>query len=386
VGQATFGETIDALYRAVAEPQSWSEALEQIADHVGGSGALHVHNDLEQRNGAIVVGRLRDDLSNVYLREYVANPVTLAVVERGRIGRPELASRLVDARTVRHTAYHADILAPQSIVDQIALPLASLSGGTHTGGVGITLNQRQADQARTALDRMARLAPHLARALDLSLGVVQHRNEAGRIDELFDALPGAAMLLDGAGRIIRANVSAEEIIGAGDGIGTRSGMFLIASMPDEDRRLRPAILRALMWRADDDDDNGFGQALSVNRPSGLPPLLVILTPFRPAHYAFLEMIEQGARLLVQIVDPVARLRNRTEPLQQAYALTVAEARIAELIGSGLTAPEAARVLGLSATTVRTHLAHCFDKTGVRSQVSLARLVNAISPRTSGKRL
>lgn len=343
-----------------------------------------MHNDLEQCTGAIIVGRLRHDLSDVYLREYVANPVTLAVAQRGRIGRPELASRLVDERIVSRTAYHADILAPQSVVDQIALPLASLSGGAHIGGVGITLNRRQADQAHAAVERMARLASHLSRAFDLSLEVARHRHEAGRTDRLFDALPGAAMLLDGRGRIIRANLSAEEIIGADDGIGTRSGVFLTGSLLDEDRRLRLTITRALAWS--DDDDDGFEQAVSVNRPSGLPPLLVILTPLRPTAFAFLEMMERGARLLVQIVDPIARLTNRTVPLQQAYALTAAEARIAEMIGSGLTAPEAARALGLSATTVRTHLAHCFDKTGVRSQVSLGRLVNAICPWISGQRL
>ena len=379
MGQATFGETIDAVYRAAAEPKSWSTTLEQIADHVGGSGALLVHNNLDRRTGAIVVGRLRDDLSNAYLREHIANPVTLAVVARGRIGRPDLASTFVADAIVRHTAYHADILEPQRIVDQIALPVASFSGSGRTGGFGITLNERQADDRCAAVERMARLAPHLSRALDLSLEIAQHRDEGRRSDMLLDALPTAALLLDRTGRIVRANMFAERIVGAEDGIGTRSGRFLAGSLPDEDRRLRRAIMRALAFRADDDSE-GLEQALSINRPSGLTPLLMILTPLAPVPFAFWEIVEHGARLLVQIVDPISRLDNRTDALQEAYGFTAAEARIAALISSGLTAPQAAQVLGLSSATVRTHLAHCFDKAGVRSQVSLARLVNVLSVR------
>jgi len=79
---------------------------------------------------------------------------------------------------------------------------------------------------------------------------------------------------------------------------------------------------------------------------------------------------------VRIVDleiPAAT----AESLRAAFGLTAAEARVAALIGAGASTAEAAATLGASATTVKTHLGRCFDKTGVRSQVGLARLVAAM---------
>ncbi len=64
-------------------------------------------------------------------------------------------------------------------------------------------------------------------------------------------------------------------------------------------------------------------------------------------------------------------------LQSAFGLTVAEARVADLVSGGLTGPQAAGKLGVSPTTVKTHLKHAFDKTGVNSQVALARLIGTL---------
>ena len=43
----------------------------------------------------------------------------------------------------------------------------------------------------------------------------------------------------------------------------------------------------------------------------------------------------------------------------------------------MTAPDVAMALGVSLNTVKTHLSHCFDKTGVRSQTALAHLVATV---------
>jgi DNA-binding CsgD family transcriptional regulator len=64
-------------------------------------------------------------------------------------------------------------------------------------------------------------------------------------------------------------------------------------------------------------------------------------------------------------------------LQRAFGLTAAEARVAALVASGLSGPQAAKVLGVTPATVKTHLSHAFEKTGTRSQVGLARLLSAL---------
>jgi DNA-binding CsgD family transcriptional regulator len=89
------------------------------------------------------------------------------------------------------------------------------------------------------------------------------------------------------------------------------------------------------------------------------------------------MLDPGAALLIKVIGPVDRGEGGTDALREAFGLTAAEARVAGLVAAGLSTPEIAAALGVSANTVRTHLAACYDKTGLRSQVMLARLVAAI---------
>ncbi len=69
------------------------------------------------------------------------------------------------------------------------------------------------------------------------------------------------------------------------------------------------------------------------------------------------------------------------------ALTPREAEILRLLGTGLCNKEIAHQLGVSVTTVRTHLNRIYEKVGPMSRVELA-LYAAICPavRCDGKRL
>ena len=73
-------------------------------------------------------------------------------------------------------------------------------------------------------------------------------------------------------------------------------------------------------------------------------------------------------------DPEEAAEIRCEWLRQDYGLTPAEALFAVEIAKGDGLLAAARRLGVSRTTVKTHLAHVFDKTGVRRQAELVRLI------------
>lgn len=61
-------------------------------------------------------------------------------------------------------------------------------------------------------------------------------------------------------------------------------------------------------------------------------------------------------------------------VSQRFRLTQAERTVLERIGSGATVDEIAFEQGVLASTVRTHLAALFDKTGRRRQSELVRLV------------
>lgn len=66
-------------------------------------------------------------------------------------------------------------------------------------------------------------------------------------------------------------------------------------------------------------------------------------------------------------------------LQRLYGLTKSEAQVALLVMRGEGLSPIAEKLSVSLTTVRTHLRHVFEKTGIHRQAELVRLLATLDP-------
>ena len=150
---------------------------------------------------------------------------------------------------------------------------------------------------------------------------------------------------------------------------------LRASLPGEDRRLRQALGPALLAARRSDDSALACPPVRIERPSGQPPLLLIVDRVlrQPPTFG----AGSKAMLLVRIVNLGHEQVGKIYPLRAMFELTAAETRVAELIATGRSPADAARHLALSMNTVRTHLTRIFDKTGVRSLHALVRLLMAL---------
>jgi DNA-binding CsgD family transcriptional regulator len=65
-------------------------------------------------------------------------------------------------------------------------------------------------------------------------------------------------------------------------------------------------------------------------------------------------------------------------LADIYELTPTEARLAQIIATGVGVKEAARALKISPSTARTHLLRIFQKIGVSRQAELAHVVTELT--------
>ena len=361
----SYDAVIGAIYDAAAQPQAWPGALEQIADYVGGSGAMLAYSDFRRHDGTIVIGRLREDLSQLYLENYTSNPLSEAIARR-RITAPVLGSALADHAALRRSAMHADVLHPQRITDQAMVGISSLLSKHGAGGFSVTLSERQAEQAPDILKKLRRLTPHLSRAVEFELEIARDRDGArGRAAR--QQQPRDTRERCGRGAVPKRRRTA---VGA--------DRRLCAPISQDDRRLRGLLAEADAIAGGADEQ--YRRAIKVTRPSGLPPYLVVATPLPRSSFLLRELIGDAATMLVQCVDPADQPQRAAEMLRQAFSLTSAETRVAALVGSGLGAPHIAMALGLTVNTVRTHIAHIFEKTGLRSQVALARLMASIADR------
>lgn len=91
------------------------------------------------------------------------------------------------------------------------------------------------------------------------------------------------------------------------------------------------------------------------------------------------VIADSGTILVSFIDP-GTIEHRLEAAAVIYGITAAQRRLAAEIIAGHDLAEAARRIGVSVNTARTQLQRMFDKTGVRGQPALVRvLLSAISP-------
>jgi DNA-binding CsgD family transcriptional regulator len=369
---------LDLIYAAVADPDRWPEVLTRVSDHIGAVGGMLVYNAAPGSNlnqNLIILGRITDEYIPTFHKQHVWNAWTLAMRDVP-FGKAVVCGSLVERRIVHRTAFYADVLQPQGIADLMNVSHRAMTQDGGIGGLGFGVPPSKTDCADENVRRLQRLTPHLCRALDATLKLGRLADGTRQLARVLQLMPNAALLLDARGRITLANPPAESLLRANDGLALArdGGLQLAAALPSESVALSRALAQALAVASGAVSE--LGEPLRLTRSSGAAPLLVLPVPLPPPAFALWEMLEQ-ARVLVLIVDPSAPSRATAAAIQTTFGLTPAEARVAVLIGSGLGGPEAAAILGISSSTVKTHLKRCFEKTGVHSQVGLARILGAL---------
>jgi DNA-binding CsgD family transcriptional regulator len=111
------------------------------------------------------------------------------------------------------------------------------------------------------------------------------------------------------------------------------------------------------------------------------PLLLQAIPFRRSNGdgdGIERLLFGPASVLVILVDPEQEHEQSPIVALRLIGLTLAEARIAALIGSGHSRKEAAEHLGISEWTAREALKRVFAKLGISRQGELVKLVYRLS--------
>lgn len=179
-----------------------------------------------------------------------------------------------------------------------------------------------------------------------------------------DHIPSALIRVDREAAVAWMNSAAEKELRNTRGMVVRAG-HLRAIDRSADQRLQAAI----RWAGHLDD------GLWPRR--GTLPIVLDGGRGEPANVCW--VIAESSTIHVSINNQ-AMTEERLAAAAPIYGITAAQLRLAGLIIAGHDLVDAAKRLGVSVNTTRTHLQRMFEKTGVRSQPALVRaLLSVASP-------
>jgi DNA-binding CsgD family transcriptional regulator len=204
--------------------------------------------------------------------------------------------------------------------------------------------------------------------LTYELRVFEKRDGQWKI-ALVGLLIGAAggenvVRLDGERRVLWAKPSVAARLGEDDHLVLRNGMLRF-----RDRRLDRELVTAVEWAASLDDTY-----MSTN---GAWPIVAEAGEGLPTSIYWI--IADGGMVLFSFGEQRANER-RLDLAARIYRLSPAQRKLAGHVAEGMTLGQIAARMSITENTARTHLDRVFEKTGVRTQPALVRvLLSAIAP-------
>jgi DNA-binding CsgD family transcriptional regulator len=219
-------------------------------------------------------------------------------------------------------------------------------------------------------DRRANQVMHTAQpglgelALRVTLRLRELEARATALAEMTDRALVALVLTDASGRVAEANGVGRAILAENDGLVLRDGVLRAARSEDCIRLAR------LIQVAAGSGTRGMRGVMQVSRPSSRRALALVVSSTRAAGSPF----GRSHAVSVAFADPDRAPEADADLLARLYGFTPREAGVAALLLQGLSPSEAAGELAMTKNTIRTHIRHLFDKTGVERLAELVRLL------------
>jgi DNA-binding CsgD family transcriptional regulator len=368
----SLADVIGSLYDCVLEPERWSQTLPLISTVGESTASSIVVND---RSGTAAARIFEHGADQSYLRLYFEKLVATRTFSKttvlDRVGDVATMTMLAGAREPLHSDFYVSWVKPLGFRDVIGVLV--LKSGRRVAWFSVARSEVQAPYGAKELRLMSALSPHVCRALLISDALELQTVAARRLEETVDALSTGVFLTEGQGRITYMNHSAERLLKSGASLKATNGR-LAAVQPKARESLSRALSLSIEGKAPSTTGRHF-IALPGHEGGGLVANIMPLQWHQARNP--LESLPGATAVIVQ--DPAESSDLPTEALAELYGLTRAEGRVLELIARGQTPQDAADALGVTLTTVKTHLQKVFAKTETARQAELVQLVTRMAP-------
>lgn len=343
------------LQAGAVDDTAWPGLLEQLADYLGASEAVLGG---AQAGGTPDMFAPRTDPGHVavYGETYHQQNLLMRAVLQQGLGAVTLADALPEIEQFKQSEFYNLWCVPQGFNHAITLSL-----GSSTGWVGALVVNTRTPVSSEQQAAFEALAPDLGRAVE-QWRIVTQLKAANRLTlDTLDIAGTGALFLDRQGRVLDCNGIAQGMLADGH-LATENGHLHCADAQSD------VILGQLVARCLLRPDEGGGRVQITGRSGGFQ---VQCIPF-PGDLAF--PVPKRPAVIVLVIDPQQKMRQRIAALRKAYGLTHAEAELALAVVQTGSRKSAAQARGVSDATARSQLTSIFDKTGVRRQTELVRLM------------
>ena len=367
-----FSELVADVYDAALDPPSWREVLKGICAFVrGGPAASLFWQDAVRRTGKTCYAWGGDpDYDRLYWERYVGlNPFT-AAAGRFPVEGIYSAADILPPPEFFETPFYKEWMTPQGWGDVLSATLDKSATSRAVFMVARHARDGLVDDEMKA--RMRLLVPHVRRSAMIGKLVNLSRVDAAAMADTLDGLQAGMFLVDASGRLMHANASGRAMLSEGNVL--HANGKLVALDAQGDNALREVLLAA------GNGDAALGErgvTVNLTARGGEQFVTHVLPLTSGARRRAGQSYAAVAAVFVQKAghDPSPAL----EMLAQQFELTPAEVRVLDTIMDHGGVAEVARALKLSPATVRTHLRHVFEKTGVRRQADLVKLMTSYPP-------
>lgn len=355
--EGKLGAAIDGFYEAAARPDLWRDVLHETSAALGARGAVMICHPAPKLG--LLHSQALDELIDRFVRGGWENTRAARAFPH-RQWELHSEATLFSPDELERLPFYADLLTPLGFRWFTGTTLAKFDGNA----VIISVERSAHDEPFSSgeLSAFDRALPHLRRASEFALRLSAARSE-GLLDG-FDLLDCGGALLDGFGRVIRANERVQRYIGTS----LRLSHGQLASTHREANTSLQRLIGSVLQRGPAHEGAAVG-AVAVPRPDGRP-LIVHAAPI----VGSARDIFQRAKAILMVVDPDEHLEPLAPILRQAFGLTRAEARLAAEIGQGRDLKEIASAHGVSEGTIRSQLKSIFAKTNTHRQAELTALI------------
>jgi len=364
-----FSALVADIYDAALDPPTWRKVLKNVCGFVrGGPTACLFWQDAAKRVGQTYYIWGGDPLyGRLYWDKYVGlNPFTAAA---GRFSVEEVysAADILPLPQFFATPFYKEWMTPQGWGDVLS---ANLDKSASSRAVFAVARHARDGLVDDEMRRRVRLlVPHVRRSAMIGKLINLARVEAAALADTLDGLQAGMFLVDAAGRLVHANASGRAMLDAGDVLHANDRLVALGAEGDQS-------LREILLAAGNSEAALGGKQVAVRLAARDAERFVTHVLPLTSGARRQAGLSYAAVAAVFIQRAGHDASPALETLIRQFDLTPAETRVLIAIMDYGGVAEVAAALKLSPATVRTHLRHLFEKTGVRRQADLIKLITS----------